>query len=76
MCPSAVPTYVDVPNFGRMQGVYAEQEDGTIYPLITLPKMAPWDIFKALEKMEARRQVAQTRNPLRAFFCCQCVETE
>ncbi|PHJ25260.1 inner membrane complex protein 19 [Cystoisospora suis] len=76
VCPSAVPMYVDVPNFGRMQGVYAEQQDSTVYPLITLPKMAPWDIFKTLDKMEAHRRANRTRNPLRTFFCCECVESD
>ncbi|PFH37425.1 hypothetical protein BESB_038830 [Besnoitia besnoiti] len=75
-CPGTVATYVDVPNFGRMQGLYAKQKDGTVYPLITLPKMTPHDIFKTLEKMQAHRRAMRRQNPLWTVLCCQCRETE
>ncbi|EPR63851.1 hypothetical protein TGGT1_217510 [Toxoplasma gondii GT1] len=76
ICPGTVSSYVDVPNFGRMQGLFAKQADGTVYPLITLPKMTPHDIFKTLDRMKAQRRNARRRNPLQALFCCQIAETE
>ncbi|CBZ55802.1 conserved hypothetical protein [Neospora caninum Liverpool] len=76
ICAGTVPTYVDVPNFGRMQGLFAKQADGTVYPLITLPKMTPHDIFKTIDKMQAQKRKSRRQHPFWTFVCCQRVEAE
>ena len=44
--------YMYVPNFGRVQVVLTDYPDGKSYPLVTLPKMTPYDIFAVLDKQK------------------------
>lgn len=48
--------YMYVPNFGRVQVVLTDYRDGKSYPLVTLPKMTPYDILTVLERMEKARR--------------------
>lgn len=45
-----------VPNFGRVQVLLTDYPDGTSYPLVTLPKMTPYDILVALEQKKAKQR--------------------
>ncbi|CDJ47728.1 hypothetical protein, conserved [Eimeria brunetti] len=59
-------TYLHVPNFGRVQAVLTDYPDGTSYPLVTLPKMTPYDILTVLD----RQQKAKEMSWMHAFMRC------
>ncbi|CDI75371.1 hypothetical protein, conserved [Eimeria praecox] len=59
-------TYMYVPNFGRVQAILSDFPDGTSYPLVTLPKMTPYDILRVLDK----QQQAKERSWVNAFLRC------
>ncbi|XP_026190345.1 uncharacterized protein LOC34621504 [Cyclospora cayetanensis] len=48
--PVVREAYMHVPSFGRVQVMLTEYQDGTSYPLVTLPKMTPYDILNVLER--------------------------
>lgn len=50
--------YKYVPNFGRVQVLYTDYPNGTSYPLVTLPKMTPYDILTVMEKMQKKQSLA------------------
>lgn len=64
--------YMYVPNFGRVQVVLTDYPDGKSYPLVTLPKMTPYDILNVLERMaKARRRswFNYCRDLIRSLSC-------
>lgn len=75
-CPGTVPAYADIPHLGRVQCTYLRQPDGTVYPLVTLPKMTPHDILKVLERVKRSKFGKRRKQPIwRRLFCCGVADT-
>lgn len=64
--------YMHVPNFGRVQVMLTNYPDGTSYPLVTLPKMTPYDILKVLDKQEEVRRRSWTAHFLEFVHRLSC----
>lgn len=61
-----------VPNFGRVQVVLTDFPDGTSYPLVTLPKMTPYDILKVLDKQQEAKERSWVYACLRFLHKISC----
>ncbi|CDJ36064.1 uncharacterized protein EMH_0006630 [Eimeria mitis] len=65
-------TYMHVPNFGRVQAVLTDFPDGTSYPLVTLPKMTPYDILSVLDRQQKAREMSWWNTFLRCLHKISC----
>ena len=61
-----------VPNFGRVQVLLTDFSDGTSYPLVTLPKMTPYDILGVLDQQQKARERSWVNGFLKCLHKVSC----
>nr|AGZ15730.1 hypothetical protein [Eimeria maxima] len=64
--------YMYVPNFGRVQVLLTDFSDGTSYPLVTLPKMTPYDILGVLDQQQKARERSWVNGFLKCLHKVSC----